>query len=64
MIIKFGEDCERKFEITPTTGDLYCFEISTRFPQAQHPRWQRNVQIIGTRCDLWEIGSFLQKCCH
>ena len=56
-ILQFGDDCERRISITPTTGDLWCLEIHTRYPLAQHPRWQRNVQIIGTQCDLWAIGS-------
>ena len=60
ITLQHGDDCERTYSVTPTgIDDLYCFEISTKFPQAQHPRDQRNVQIIGDRCHMWVIGNLL-----
>jgi hypothetical protein len=61
-IFTHSQDCDRSVSVVPSGADgLLTLEVATRFPQAQHPVWQRNLQVTATPCQLWEIGTYIQQ---
>jgi hypothetical protein len=57
-VFTHSADCERSVTILPAgAGDLLTLEVATRFPLAQRPVWQRNLQVTGDPAQLWELAS-------
>lgn len=63
--ITLSDDCLLDVHLRDSGIDgIVTLDLLRCFPHATRPRWQLELQINATPCQLWEMASFIHDAVH
>lgn len=60
--LNLSDDCLLQADVRESgIPGILTLDLLRCFPHAQRPRWQNELQINASPCQLWEMGAFLME---